>query len=163
MNLSKTLLLIIAILTFVSCEHRSTKSDYFDTTDAGELFFNNLRKSSYYEEENKEAGIRSYLHKDLSDTSFIKAQIVFNWRQDKAFFMISFDTMNDELKFKTPTDSIIFTGESMQNHLDCALLFYNSYQKKQNIECLDLNKSLVYIPEAFIISFKDFQQLVSKQ
>ena len=63
----------------------------FETDDASELFFKNIRQSSYLTEENTEAGVFLFRHKEwpiADDGPVFVPVIVFNWRQDKAYMMI---------------------------------------------------------------------------
>ena len=155
------LIFLSACLMLMSaCDRRSGSGDFFNTTDSGELFFHNLRKSEYLIEENKAARLRIYSHKDQQDTSLIAIKLIHNWREDKAYLMLSIDSMDDEIPFLTPSDTIVFTGQNIQNHFDCAHFLYRAHMNEQPV--LVKNDSL-NIHESFIMTMKDFLQLVSKK
>ncbi len=66
----------------------------FNTTDATELYFKNIRES-YYNIEEKE-GIKIFRLKEYDeiDSVWIKPMIVYHWRVDKNFLMFEFYPKN---------------------------------------------------------------------
>lgn len=69
----------------------------FTTTDQSELFFRNVRQSSYHIEENAEAGLFLYRHKKWDTGQAFTPMIVFNWRNDRAYVMIEPEAAHDSI------------------------------------------------------------------
>ncbi|MFT7281488.1 MAG: hypothetical protein ACI9DM_001214 [Cyclobacteriaceae bacterium] len=101
--------------------------DLYSTTDGSELFFKNIRKSEYLLTENKTAGLDIYVHKSYADSELIRAQLIHNWRLDKAYIMLSVKDTDLPIKFLiNQKDTLVFDGSSMENHRVIAQAFQQS-------------------------------------
>ena len=96
--------LVFLIILLQACNaDQSKKVDVeeldFETDDASELFFKNIRQSSYLVEENSETGLFLFRHKewpeDEKGAAFVPV-IVFNWRHDNAYMMIEWLSFEEE-------------------------------------------------------------------
>lgn len=108
----------------------------FETDDASELFFKNIRQSSYRVEENTEGGLVLFRHKEwpvADEGAVFVPVIVFNWRQDKAYMMIEWlsfeeDDMPIELfvhQQEQEAQSITYTTGNMKEQLLFLTRIYN--------------------------------------
>lgn len=108
----------------------------FETDDASELFFKNIRQSSYLVEENTAAGLFLFRHKEWPEAeegALFVPVIVFNWRQDKAYMLIEWlsleeDDMPIELLVhrEQEAQSITYTTGNMKEQLLLLARIYNA-------------------------------------
>lgn len=144
----------------------------FNTTDASELFFKNVRKSSYEEDEMKAAGMNVYRSADLKDL-VLAPQLIVNWRNDQAFILFTGDILSDkdELTFfvgDKNADSITFDASSQRNHATLAAEIYNAILRDElvNIEYSD-SVMVFFISEsqreAFRRMFFDYLRLTEQR
>lgn len=138
----------------------------FNTTDASEMFFKNLRQSAYEVENRDEVGIKVCKHRKLKNLNcMLKPSLVFNWRIDKAF--IIFDSLqHDQYHFKIGTREIDFDPSNQKNHAILALKIYNAIILNESIEVDTAQSnyhSFFYDAEAkdiFRITVYDFLRMV---
>lgn len=138
-------------------------------TDASELYFKNIRKSSYTLEERKEAGMDLYSSEVFSDELLpVEPTIVISWRSDMAFFFMEKEIQEDTVVFKVglgSDHSITYTGSNQQEGLRLALNIYNALLQGEDISFLDGSEWKPYFStteqsKAFRIMFFDFLRLV---
>ncbi len=143
----------------------------FETSDRSEIFFKNMRQSSYITVENTEAGVYLYTHQAWEEdtTSIVVPTIVFNWRQDKAYIMLNwsrkFDqaaevdivVMNDSLS----TTHIVYQNGNMKEQLKFAAQLYNGmadgsdFLVEDSVLLFNTNEK----KEAFRVTVYDFLRL----
>jgi hypothetical protein len=172
----KHLLALFSIIIFlVTCETKkqtpiSTESIVFQTTDQSELFFKNIRQSSYRLTEMKTAGINIFYPSAFENEEWIiRPYLVHNWRIDKAFLMLEIKDSLITPKFeigKVEIQKLVFIPET---HLDQAIFglqVYNSIIQHDSIFVLDHSGKLLPVfptnelKEAYRITCVDFLQLV---
>ncbi len=99
----------------------------FNTTDATELYFKNIRES-YYNIEEKE-GIKIFRLKEYDeiDSVWIKPLIVYHWRVDKAFLMLEFHPKinPEEILISDNTTEKSYQVVQIKDHLILAYDLYN--------------------------------------
>ena len=117
---------------------RSTAIDLekirFQSTDASEIYFRNMRRSYYDMEEHQEAGIELYTlsgYRDL-ETVNLRPTLAYNWRNDFVAIMVS---KSDELKneeslvliFESPESQhkLILNDGDIKTQTTLALKLYN--------------------------------------
>lgn len=139
----------------------------FSTTDASELFFKNVRKSYYFIEEMKTAGLEVYILKS-SPRGLLQPVIVLNWRADQAFIMLQpADTLDEELKIiirGESIDSLFFDGRDRGHHAQVALTIYNAILDKRKLSLMHKKNEYPLFTsrkeeEAFRITAFDFLRL----
>lgn len=133
--------LTVAVLLLCGCNvDRGKKVDAqlldFETSDRAEMFFKNVRQSNYVTEEDRNAGVYIYSHKDLvGDTlSAFVPTIVFNWRQDRAYVMLNWQEDFADLTEITvtaasdslPEAQIRYYQGNMREQLDFSVGLYNA-------------------------------------
>lgn len=117
----------------------------FDTRDDTELFFKNIRQSSYHLEENKPASINIFRLKDIRlDSNSLEPNpvIIHHWLRDKAYIWLEFGGLSN---FDEPLDisiaypqgekTISFDGSSPKNHTEVALALFNASLTESRITC----------------------------
>ncbi|MGB3468528.1 MAG: hypothetical protein WBA74_24800 [Cyclobacteriaceae bacterium] len=118
---------ISCLLLFVSCQGSQEKSVdidtfEFNTTDATELYFKNMRES-YYELEEKE-GMKIYRLEDYEelDSFYIRPMIIYHWRMDKAYLMLEFDSLIDteNIVLSDSTGNRTYSPGQMRDYLRIA-------------------------------------------
>jgi hypothetical protein len=108
------------------------KNKYF-TTDANELFFQNVRKSSYTVQELKEAGMNIYILKGMEEQK-IKPRLVHNWREDRAYLMIEFETPIEVFNDQT---RLAFGGGNIDQQVGFCDTLYQLIQKGVELSIKD--------------------------
>jgi hypothetical protein len=141
-----------------------------DTTDDSEIFFKNLRQSSYERQEVERMTVfknKDYL--DSEDSIQFQAKIVWSWYNDKAFILLETSAgIEDSIKFDLGTQADLITSESAsaaeQTYAACEI--YNSLVDKQVITmmvgqaCDTLFKSNLS-KEAFRVTMSDYLRLTN--
>lgn len=93
----KNYFILIFLITVLGCNpDKATKviSDKakFNTSDASEIFFRNVRQTYYEKNEIEAAKIDFFKNKKLlKEEVLIFPQIVHNWREDEAYILLEFD------------------------------------------------------------------------
>lgn len=108
----------------------------FETTDRSEIYFKNMRQSSYTVVEEVEAGIYLYTQKtwEKDSASLLIPTIVFNWRQDRAYVMLNWSAGWLEMEeviviVKSdglPVQRITYSHGNMRDQLGFAANLYNA-------------------------------------
>ncbi len=120
---------IILYATFfiftISCSSHSDRKEIsiselkFDTTDASEIFFSNVRKPSYNLEELKEEGINLYFPKtEDQELENITPYLVHNWRYDRAYIMLKGVDNFDKMVIRLKSDTVEFESVSITSPAD---------------------------------------------
>jgi len=138
-------ILIIATLALLGSCHPDKNKPVdldelkFNTTDASELFFKNVRQSDYVLEENKKAGMNTYHCTDLADGNLqLEPFIIINWRNDQAF--IFFETKSTELiDFIIADEHYSFDPSFQKNHAELAIHIYNAILSNQQVYFIAAN------------------------
>lgn len=115
-------------------KHKPVESEdmRFTTTDASEMYFKNIRQSSYLVEQKPEAGINIYRNKDFRKNEiWLEPILVINWRNDQAFLLMEEkqEESTDEVSFSrtsSKNELLTFDKSHHKNHTEFALLVYNS-------------------------------------
>ncbi|WP_421874335.1 hypothetical protein [Marinoscillum sp.] len=106
----------------------------FNTSDASELFFKNVRKSDYELEERQQAGLELYSKMGLKMANDMEPVIVLNWRSDLAYFYFNTnDSIETEMVFSIDSDRLVFEPGNHRNHAELARKLYNAVLSKQTI------------------------------
>lgn len=142
----------VVLLMLVSCTLNQDKSiaiddiDY-DTRDDTELFFKNIRQSSYNLEENKPASINMFRLKDmLPDSSTLEPTpvIIHHWLRDKAYIWLEFggqsnfeEPLRISIAYPEGEKTLTFDGSSPINHTEVALALFNATLTEAKITCED--------------------------
>ena len=114
----------------------------FKMTDASELFFKNIRKSEYQVDENTQAGIDSYLLKDLKtnysgSSPTLIPNLLINWRQDMAYVMLSGDSEFDADTIIIDQEiTIVFDGSNIKEHAKTSIEIYNAILDGHSVEII---------------------------
>tara|TARA_Y100001972_G_scaffold88897_1_gene108777 strand:+ start:5427 stop:5969 length:543 start_codon:yes stop_codon:yes gene_type:complete len=137
--MSRALIFISITMAFSSCHpDKNTAVDLekirFQSTDASEIYFRNMRRSYYDMEEHQEAGIELYTlsgYRDL-ETVNLRPTLAYNWRNDFVAIMVS---KSDELKneeslvliFESPESQhkLILNDGDIKTQTTLALKLYN--------------------------------------
>ena len=92
----RVLILLVTIFCLTSCHPDKNKPVdleklRYQSTDASEIYFRNMRRSYYEIEENKEAAIDLYTLSgyDEFDQAYLIPTIAFNWRNDFVAIMLN--------------------------------------------------------------------------
>lgn len=156
----------VFVFVFCACvsDHQKVL-DPFSTVDAEELFFKNIRQSDYKTQEIQVAGLNIFTHKEADEKDELAVKLVQNWREDKAYVMV--ETSLFEAPFTlynvAAADSVLFTGESLDNHLACFEFICASISDEKTL-FWDANRTdEVAVPQYFIVVFKDFKKLTSRK
>lgn len=143
-----TFLLFVAVLQ--SCvldqDKPITIEDiHFDTRDDTELFFKNIRQSSYNLEENNPASINIFRLKDNTvDSSSVEPNpvIIHHWLRDKAYLWLEFggqsnfdEPLNITIAYADGEKTLQFDGSSPKNHTEVALELFNASMTDIKITC----------------------------
>lgn len=148
----KNKFLLLAGLIFIchSCTLDQDKSIAvedidFDTRDDTELFFKNIRQSSYHLEENKPASINIFRLKDNAiDSNSLEPNpvIIHHWLRDKAYIWLevggnsSFEEpLEFEIAYPESEKVLQFDGTSPKNHTEVALALFNACLSEATITC----------------------------
>lgn len=125
----------------------------FTTTDASELFFNNVRKSAYKEEQNKEAGINVYRSKELENSSILlEPVLILNWRHDQAFIILEErdSSFEDEVTFSigsSQKELLTFDKSHHKDHTKFCLIAYNALLEGDTIYIQNESGLTLYLAE----------------
>lgn len=140
--------LFIMTVFFLACceqtasEHQKTEEpkDIFATSDASEMFFNNVRQIYYDLERQDQTKLRIYRYKTRSqaqDKPVINLALVSNWRYDEAYLLIEPNTYLEgqnplQITWKSKdgkeSGQYNFTFGSKEKHLTFAKALYESIQ-----------------------------------
>jgi hypothetical protein len=168
----QNILKILGIVVLLAACHPDKKKPIlvekpaFNTSDASELFFKNVRQSEYNLKENKTAGINIFTHQDLDSSWIVTPQIIHNWRTDKAYVMLRWHTdITIPVTLKVNQQEIEFTGSPIGNHNLIAGHIYNAILSQEEVL---IQQSANWIPlfdspkkeEVFRITLFDFYRLV---
>ncbi|MDW3196961.1 MAG: hypothetical protein R8G66_31580 [Cytophagales bacterium] len=117
----------------------------FDTRDDTELFFKNIRQSSYHLEENKPASINIFRLKDNPlDSNSLEPNpiIIHHWLRDKAYLWLEIggvSNFDEPLEFTVAypesEEVLKFDGASPKNHTEVALALFNACLSEATITC----------------------------
>ncbi len=146
----------------------------FQSTDASEIYFRNLRRSYYQVEENKEAAVDLYTLSDYQNFphTILKPTIAYNWRNDFVAIMLN---RSDELKkeenlvlvFQNPEgqEKMIFNEADIKTQTMVAIRLYNGILNKSEISLVrNRQKELLFEnqeeKELFRITIFDFLRFV---
>lgn len=144
--MNKIIQLVFLFLVF-SCHPDKLKKESienlrFETTDASELFFKNVRRSDYDVEELTEARLEIFRYKNTrAETNLVTPALIVNWGVDRAFLMLETrDSLPETIHFlindSISSDTILFDGSNQRQHAEVALKMYNAILDKQKIYVL---------------------------
>ena len=141
---------IAIILGFGSCHPDKNKSVdldqiRFQSTDASEIYFRNMRRSYYEMEERKEAAIELYTLSDYEafEAAMLKPTIAYNWRND--FVAVMLDA-SDKLKDE---DNLVVIFESAEGQQK--MILNESDIKSQTTVALRLYNGILDNNEIFLV------------
>ena len=139
------ILMMISSCTLNQDKSISVDDIDFDTRDDTELFFKNIRQSSYHLEENKPASINLFRLKDYElDSTSLEPNpvIIHHWLRDKAYIWLEFGGLSNfdkplELSIAYPEGEkrIQFDGSSPNNHTEVAIELFNASLSEVKITC----------------------------
>ncbi|XOV92595.1 MAG: hypothetical protein ACFHWX_20610 [Bacteroidota bacterium] len=117
----------------------------FNSTDASEIFFKNIRRSYYEVEENPEAAIELYTLSGYNEIKQpkLKPTIAYNWRNDFVAIMLS---ISENLKDQEAL-LIIFENETEERKL----LYNESDVKTQTSVAIQLYNGILSSDEIFLV------------
>lgn len=180
----KVFYVIIILGLFSACRHSSGSSSQekkvdFSTSDASELFFNNVRQIYYDLEEQENTKLKVYRIKTRSkDESHpaINLALVNNWRYDEAYLLIEpvgvlkqkneieiqWHSSNSE---KSGSYAFKLRGSNKQEHVKFAGHIYESLRQNHQLHYLHRGESLpiLHTPrekESFRVSIEDYYRLI---
>lgn len=146
--MKKNVIYFISICLIAACHPQ--KADLvnldeiqFSTTDASELYFKNIRKSSYQLTEMKTAGMDVFNNIELLKSNLkFKPSLIINWRNDQSFIM--FDQLEaDRYGLIFGDDEVYeFRPAQQRYHAELAILIYNAILNQQEVLVADGNSSL---------------------
>ncbi len=129
----------------------------FSTRDDTEIFFKNIRQSSYILDENKPASINTFRLKAnrLDDASLEpNPVIIHHWLRDKAYVWLEFGGKSDfdepleiSIAYTQGEKALTFDGSSPHNHLEVALALFNASLSETRIYCNGTEVLAVSTPE----------------
>ncbi len=176
MNPLKQLLILFSIIIFlVTCETKknnpiSTDRIVFQTTDQSELFFKNIRQSSYVLTEMRSEGMNLFYPRAYeNETWLIRPYLVHNWRIDKVFLMLELNESLISTMFQIGKEdfrSINYMPQSHQDQAVFAVQIYNSIIQEDSILVYDQTGKLIPVfssnklKESFRITSVDFLNLI---
>ena len=146
----------------------------FGTGDDTELFFKNVRQSSYDLEENEAAGLRVFRHRDMPEsdsTPYIIPAIVMNVLRDEAYILpepspvlADEDVLSVILGSGTAADTIELALPNRENNLEFASRIYEHLQQSGTFM---IRSGDLYVPflededyrEAFRVTMSDYYRL----
>ncbi len=140
----------------------------FNTTDASEIYFKNVRASYYDEEDKKEMGIIIYRLKNWEEQNVqpaIRLSIVYNWRNDNAFVMTHPNTQFPEVsRILAGNDTIIFAQNNMKDQLNSLSIIFNAIVQEKPLHIETNNNWVSFLDnpqdrENFKITMYDFYRL----
>lgn len=137
-NVFKTVLISCCLLLSCHPQKKQTiewESIRYETTDASEIYFQNIRKSHYIEESNKLAGFNIYSNEIIENSgSIIKPKLVVSWRDDQARIII--ESPYDEIVFFMGSEQEFYFDKSHhQNHSRLMVEIFNAIQEQRIIKC----------------------------
>lgn len=175
----KNLLFIIFLMIFYCCNpDKATRiaSDKakFNTSDASEIFFKNVRQTYYEKNEIEAAKIDFYKNKKLLEEEVLLfPQIVHNWREDQAYILLEFDpgiAAQNQLKLISKDsigqiDEKVYPLVDKKVHFEIVSDIYNHILDDHKIFLIIQQDSISLFPnqaarEAFRITMVDFYRLV---
>lgn len=146
----------------------------FNTSDASELFFKNVRQTYYERNEIEAAKIDFYKNKKLlKEEPLIFPLIVHNWREDEAYILLEFDEKiaeQEQLSLLWQDSTGNFSGElyplvNKKVHFSIVSDIYNHLLNEDNIY-VKIHQDTVTLfsnqaaREGFRITMVDFYRLV---
>lgn len=144
----------------------------FRTTDTSELFFKNVRKSAYEEEEMKAAGINLYHSPQLHEMP-MSPQLVINWRTDQAFVLFKESTEGAAVEIwisptRGETQHFTFDPSSHQNHAMLGAYIYNAVLNDDSVTVRYADTTVPFFgkgteKEAFRRLFFDYLRLTEQR
>ncbi|MFY0605489.1 MAG: hypothetical protein JXR10_02170 [Cyclobacteriaceae bacterium] len=142
----------------------------FNTTDASEIYFNNVRRSYYDLKELKDQGLNYYYPKyDINTSAFLEPYLVLNWRRDQAYIMLGGSENIEEVILKVNSDSSSIRSLRLITPIDqtqFSIEVYNSLVQRDTLYYLDQKNDWnplfgdEEVKERFRITCYDFLRLV---
>ncbi|RED94122.1 hypothetical protein [Marinoscillum furvescens] len=130
---------IILIVLAVGChpakhEPVDPKSLSFTTTDASEMYFKNIRQSSYTVEIRKEAGINIYRPNTLQNVLMpLKPVLLINWRHDKAYVILESTEAQQIDQVIIAQDTLSYEEGVPKQNSTLATHIYNAILQQQKV------------------------------
>ncbi len=108
----------------------------FETSDASELYFKNIRESYYHLEE--KGGLKIYRLKkyDDLDTFLIKPILIYNWRNDLAYVMLESNgsiDLKEEIVISWKNESRSWVIRNIKDHFSILNHINNLIKKDETI------------------------------
>jgi hypothetical protein len=176
-------ILLYIVLIFTSCNlnYRSEKhigSASNSTTDASELFFNNVRQPYYFVEEFPEKHLKIYTLKTFKKdhTGYPVPSIHMNWRDDLAFLYFNLfneEMLEESLQFKwvdqeEQTEGLFRSVTGREDHTGLADSISKHLKKEHSVF---MKQGAGYIPiytdkaeiRSFMTTYSDFLRLIEKK
>ncbi len=167
----KSLQIMVFISFLLGCNADTEDSGEFSnsTTDASELFFNNMRKSYYAVQEMKDAGMNIYLNKDFNQEDAISMSIIHNWRNDEASVMLDIKGIDLPANFlvgSNPIQTVSFEGRSIDEHIEVAIELYKAIINSEDLSIRSDSGSVQLsdpLRETIRVTMVDFFNLTDNQ
>lgn len=115
----------------------------YESTDASELFFKNVRRSYYDLEERRDAGIELYTLSEYEDVQnpTLLPTIAYNWRNDFVSIMLAIEKPSEDdvpitLLFGEEgpdQDKMLFDNQNIRTQTSAAVNIYNQIISKKDI------------------------------
>ena len=180
----KIIYTVIILGLAIACRHSSGSSHKekeidFSTSDASELFFNNVRQIFYDLEEQESTNLKIYRIKTRTkdeDHPAINLALVNNWRFDEAYLLIEpvgvLNKKNEiEIQWhsansdKSGSYTFKIRGSNKQDHVKFAGHIYESLRQKHQLHYQHRGESLPILHtererEAFRVSIEDYYRLI---
>lgn len=172
------LLLLLLVITLGCNPDKTTRiisnDAKFNTSDASELFFKNVRQNYYEKNEIEAARLDFYKNKKLlKQNSLLFPQIVHNWMEDEAYILLEFDEKiaeMEQLNLLWQDTSGNYSGENYplvnkKVHFSIVSDIYNHLLDEHQIYVKIRQDTMPLFPnqaarEAFRITMVDFYRLV---